>query len=442
MSNLVSKIGDALAGKPYSWDVYIEEKTSLEAKVNSGEVDSLKNTSSTGAAIRVFKDGKMGFAYLTSPEQAESAVQKAEATALSEGYGDYKPGNAKAGKIDLSDPEFGSIDMDRVKEAAFELESTIGSYGSGVKYSRDATASAGKNSVTYFNSSGASASFEKTISYCYATAIAGEGEAQEAVDGMASSASFSTLDFSTTAKQTAQRAAALVGGSSIKSGTYSLMLPPHTAVDLLSVLSQLFLGNNIRKGKSLLKECKKGEIIGPQVLEIRDDALLPMRPGSFPVDAEGYGGANKAVVINGALETFLFDALNGAGLSAASTGNSVRRGFKAMPEPGISNFYIPAGKTKKSVAIDSFTGIYADSLMGLHTANPVSGNFSLGAAGWLYEKGKIIRPVKETLIAGNIKDIMKNITAVGDDLEFYFNLGAPTVVIGNINAAGKDGADS
>jgi PmbA protein len=163
-----------------------------------------------------------------------------------------------------------------------------------------------------------------------------------------------------------------------------------------------------------------------------------MRAGSFPVDAEGFAGADKAVVKNGRLEAFLFDGLNAAHFKTVSTGNCRRAGFKAMPEPGVSNFYIPSGKTNRQEALSKFSGIYADSLMGLHTANPVSGNFSLGASGWLYEKGKIIKPVKEVLIAGNIKDIMKKVKAVCDDLEFFFNLGAPTVIIGGINVAGKE----
>jgi PmbA protein len=437
VEKLAEKIKEAMAGARFAWDAYIEGKETREVKVNSAQIDSVKSAVMAGAAIRVFKNGKMGFAYTTSPDGVKSAVEKAEENCLIEGYENYSPGAASySGGLRMDSGNFENNTMDKIKEAAFALESSVNTFGSGVKYARDATVSENKSTITYFNSSGSSAVYSRTSAFCYVTAIAGEEGAQEAVDAAATSADFTKLDFAATGKSAAARAAAMLGGGSVKSGKYGLFMPPHTAVDLLSVLSQLFLGNNIRKGKSLFKDNHYGDVIGPDFLEIRDDPNLEMRAGSYPIDAEGTAGLNKAVVKNGKINSFLYDIFNAAG--SVSTGNCARRGFKAMAEPGASNFYIPAGKTPREAALENFTGIYADALMGLHTANPVSGNFSLGVAGWLYEKGKIIKPVKETLIAGNIKDIMKNITAICDDLEFYFSFGSPSIVIKDVTAAGKE----
>ncbi len=76
-------------------------------------------------------------------------------------------------------------------------------------------------------------------------------------------------------------------------------------------------------------------------------------------------------------------------------------------------------------------------LMGLHTADPVSGEFSLGASGVLYRKGKPVHAVRGVTVAGNILDLWNKILAVGSDLKFYGNLGSPSVLVGDITVGGS-----
>ncbi len=71
--------------------------------------------------------------------------------------------------------------------------------------------------------------------------------------------------------------------------------------------------------------------------------------------------------------------------------------------------------------------------MGVHTANPITGNFSIGVTGLWIEKGEIKFPVKEAVISGNILEFFDNIEAIGDDLKFYGNIGAPSLIISNID---------
>jgi len=75
--------------------------------------------------------------------------------------------------------------------------------------------------------------------------------------------------------------------------------------------------------------------------------------------------------------------------------------------------------------------------MGLHTADPISGDFSLGASGIIYHKGEIVKSVRGVTIAGNILDILNNTILVGNDLRFYGNLGSPSLIVENITVAGE-----
>ncbi len=96
-----------------------------------------------------------------------------------------------------------------------------------------------------------------------------------------------------------------------------------------------------------------------------------------------------------------------------------------------------AGKHDTGSILKNISGIFVNSMMGLHMTDTVSGNFSLGINGWVFEDGEKKQAVKEVLITGNVKDFLANISAVGNDLKFYFSFGSPTIVVKDITLAGK-----
>lgn len=202
-------------------------------------------------------------------------------------------------------------------------------------------------------------------------------------------------------------------------------------------MCHFFFAENIRKKKSLFWESKIGEKIASEKITVKDDALFDYGVGSFPFDGEGNSGKNKILVGNGVLKGFLYDNLNAILMKKEPTGNSIRQDFKKIPECGASNFYIEKSNIKKEDVLKNFNGIMIDSLMGLHTIDTVSGNFSLGMNGWLIKNGKILQPIKEALVIGNLKEFLNNIEIVCDDLEFHFNFGSPTLFIKNVLVSGK-----
>ncbi|HEX8949914.1 MAG TPA: metallopeptidase TldD-related protein, partial [Dissulfurispiraceae bacterium] len=81
-------------------------------------------------------------------------------------------------------------------------------------------------------------------------------------------------------------------------------------------------------------------------------------------------------------------------------------------------------------------GIYVIETMGMHTANPVSGEFSIGVSGLWVEGGEVKYPVKEAAISGDILTLFKNTLMIGDDLRFYGNIGASSILIEGIDISG------
>ena len=121
-----------------------------------------------------------------------------------------------------------------------------------------------------------------------------------------------------------------------------------------------------------------------------------------------------------------------------STGNAVRPGIKAPPAAGLTNLYIEKGDFSRGALFNrAGTGLFVTEVMGMHTANPVSGDFSVGAAGIWIENGKRAYPVKGVAIAGNVIDILKSVTAVGSDLRFFGKIGAPSLLISDLTISGE-----
>src|SRR5262249_48902377 len=151
-----------------------------------------------------------------------------------------------------------------------------------------------------------------------------------------------------------------------------------------------------------------------------DDGLLPGGTSTSPFDGEGEPSRTTTLVDHGLVMNYLYDSYYARKQGVKSTANSRRGGLKSPPSVGSTNIYL----TKGNLSFDRLVGlvdrgVYVTEVMGLHTANPVTGDFSIGASGILIEKGKLTKPVKGFAIAGNLIDLLKNISEVGSDLRFW-----------------------
>ena len=440
MEELIKAIKHEMEKRRLKADAYIERGLRTETAANDGAIDRVLKADSFGLSLRVFKDGKMGscFTTLSSPGGIPSLFDRAAGSAYMQGYGDFEPKKLPAIlKLKIADPSFAVITPEKKQERALELESAVKNSSGRIKFVRDTTCVDTRTETTYINSAGADYTFAKTYSYAFTSAVASDGKSDEVADGFSGSVNWSGVDIKKLGEVTGKRAAGLLGGSPVASGRYNIILPPQAAVEFLQVISPMFSGTNLRKGKTLLKDVKKGDALAPEFISVIDDALLDGRPGGYPVDGEGTPGSQNPVILNGVFNTFLYDIASAAHLKACPTGNGVRQTYKSMPETGVSNFYVANGTAARVDFEGIGKAIIVNSLMGLHMTDTVSGNFSLGANGWLFEGGENRRAVKEILLTGNVKDFLSSIVMAGDDLEFFMNFGSPTIAVRDIMVAGK-----
>ena len=206
---------------------------------------------------------------------------------------------------------------------------------------------------------------------------------------------------------------------------------------LLGAIVPLFSADSVIKGKSLLAG-KVGEAIASERVTIVDDARTPGALRSAPFDGEGVATTTRTLVDQGVLRGYLSSLKTAKKLDHAPTGNA-RRGSYATPSRiGAANFHLAAGTASPDTLVAGLDrALRITSLLNLHTIDPISGEFSLGATGDYLENGERGYPVQGITIAGNLTTLLSSITGVANDLRFgATGLGSPTFVISELSIGG------
>jgi PmbA protein len=234
--------------------------------------------------------------------------------------------------------------------------------------------------------------------------------------------------------EAARRALRRLGARKVDTCEVPILFDPRAAATVLKHISEAVSGTALLRKASFLMD-QLGKRIASPLVTIYDDALLPGGLGSRPFDAEGIPSQSTTVIHEGVLENFLLDSYSGRKLGMRTTGNS-DRDLHAGHSAGPSNFYLKAGTASPADVIATIRkGLYVTELMGFGV-NIVSETYSQGAAGLWIENGELAFPVEEVTIAGNLKDMLTGIEAVGNDLLALGAVFAPSLLIGKMMVSG------
>jgi PmbA protein len=310
-----------------------------------------------------------------------------------------------------------------------EMEGQIRDYDRRIVATRNCELQETEVQVRVVNSEGLNVQAAKTLYTLFGLAVAKEKDEVSWYDWQWNHF-LSGLDAPGLAREIAKKALSFLGSEQVETGTYPGILTPQAASDLLDVLGQSFLGENLYKNKTRLKE-KTGMRCFSEKLTIVDSGMAGI--DAFPFDGEGVASMESVVVKGGIFQSFLYDTYYGRKFGRPSTGNGVRSEIRTPPTCSVRGLFIKKGEGNIT---EGFTdGVVIHELMGTHTANPVTGDFSLGAIGYLLRGGTPI-PFKGVVFAGNIFDIFGNIVEIGDDLRFYGSVGSPSLLVDGLKISG------
>ena len=202
---------------------------------------------------------------------------------------------------------------------------------------------------------------------------------------------------------------------SIETKDCDVILDYYAASDLLSTFIQGFIGENVLRGRSILHD-KIGEEITNSNLSIIDDPLLEGAMGTSKADGEGTASQKTSMVEDGVLKSFLYDIYTANKAGCKTTSNGYRGSYLTTPDISPSNIVFDF---KSEVGLDEIdSGILTTSVLGAHTANPISGDFSVEANNaFTIENGEICDGVKKAMISGNIYELMKKCDGLKSEIK-------------------------
>ncbi len=240
-------------------------------------------------------------------------------------------------------------------------------------------------------------------------------------------------------KEAARRTLRRLGARRVPTQRVPIVFAPETARSLIGSVFDAASGDAIWRGASYLAG-KLGETIAAPTLTIVDDntMLLPTGVGGFgssPFDDEGLPSQQTVVVEGGVLRTYLLNTYSARKLGLKSTHNA-SRGLAGTPGIGCGNLFLKPGElTPEQIIGEVSAGLYVTSLMGFGT-NLVTGDRLRGATGLWIENGQLTHAVEQVTIAGNLAEMLRNVSAIGNDLVFRGSVASPTLRIDGMTIAG------
>lgn len=424
-------------------DVLYSEGAGSELTLLDGEVEECNSGFSAGLGVRtIMSDGRQGIAYGNRLDRG--SVQELVAWSLSNCRNSepeecitlYEGSLVSDPAIDLEDERITNITPAARMAVCKKMTELARSLDRRVVSVRAAAWHDGWGQSFYCTTTGLAGWERGSSASCGVSVLAQEGGATEIGGFGADSRRLDELDPEQTARRAVARTVASLGASPLPTGSYTAMIEPEAASALVDFIGDLFCAPDVHKGRSLMKG-KLGQAVASSCVTLTDDGRLPWKLGSSSWDSEGVPTGRTVLIENGVARSYLYDLQYALKDGVKSTGNACR-GLSSLPDVGTSNLVLAAGsETQEALRSNISKGLYITEFMGLHTIDPVSGDFSIGAKGLLIENGDFARPVSGVTIASNLTEFIKNIAAVGSDLQFFGSVAAPTLVVENVVIAGE-----
>lgn len=430
------------AGPGEAVEAYAERSTRTEVEVRRGEVEGLTFAASSGLGVRLIREGRLGFAWAAdpSPEEVRETVARARENAAFASADEHRV-LPEARPIEpipsLYRAEQAAMPTERKVALALDLERRTVSLDPRVRKVEDVRYGDAVSQVAIASTTGVEAGYERTDVWCAVVALAErDGETQTGFSFQIGR-ELAELDWEGVAAEAVLRGARMLGARKPPTMRVPVVLDPFAGSSFLGVLAGALSADAVQKQRSLFAGLE-GTRVGSEVVTLVDDGRLLAGPAASPFDDEGVPTQRTELITRGTLNGFLHDTYTAHRGGAASTGNARRAGFRSVPSVGATNLYLEPGELEVAELLARADGgVLIQDVSGVHSgANPISGEFSVGATGLRISGGAPGEPLREMTIASTIPEMLRAVAAVGSDLRFFTSVGVPSVLIGEMTVAG------
>jgi PmbA protein len=427
-------------------DGMLVEEESREARVRGDEIDTVKQARSRTLGLRCFvrAPGGLRVALTSTTDLAPAAVERLvdETVELAGATAPDPSAGLPDGGFAADAPELGlgaagdrAAPLEARIEDARRAEAAARAVDARVVNSEGSESGSRFQRVAFANTEGFAAEYESASHQVFSMPVAAEDGAMQTDYWLSTARTLAGLeDPAAVGRRAAERALRRLGSRRVKTAQVPVVFEPMTARSLLGHLAACVTGGALYRRTSFLAE-RMGERIASDLVTIADDGRRPGGLGSRPFDGEGLPTRRTTVVERGVLRSWLLDSYAARKLGLRSTGSAARRAGGA-PAASPSNLWLEPGTSSLDEMIATTErGLLVTWLFG-HGFNPVTGDFSRGAAGLWIEDGRVAFPVHEVTIAGRFGDMLASIDAVGRELPWLGSIAAPALRVARMTVAG------
>lgn len=405
-------------------EAYVGRDLSTDVRIYGGEVEHFVSAQSEGIGIRIIRDGKTGTSSCGSLEPGEIAEVLEEARDnLAYGEPDEWAGLAVPDGVSivpqkLWNDALAELSTSRKIELAKELERLTLARDSRIRVD-DSNYSDSFSEAAVATTTGIRVAGRENGCYVSVGTMADDGDETQTGFGFSVGREADELDLDRAAREAVERATRLLGATKPASRRVSVVLDPYVTAQFLGIIGGTLNGDSVVKGRSLFAQ-RIGEQVATPLLTLVDDPTNPQAFTATDIDGEGLAARRNALIEGGVLKTFVQSSYSARRMGVATTGNGVRGGFGSIPNAGCLALQIlPGERAQNEIIADIADGIVIQQVQGLHSGvNPVSGDFSTGAAGLVIRNGQVAEPVREFTIASTLQRMLLDIAEVGGDLEW------------------------
>ncbi len=429
-------------------EVCYEEGGSFEVHVKDGEIVGYNVADSLGLGFRMLtKAGRMGYASTQILDEAavdqlvDGALENAELVESEDEQFIYG-GDGIYPELKLFNPALEEITAAQKIAMAKELERLTLAQDERIAQVEDCAIFSSSDFRALQNGSGLDVQNRVNLLGGYVVAVARDGEQVNTGWKMFFTMKPEAVDLEKVAKAAAREALDGLNAAQAESGAYRVLLRNDVAATLLATFSGVFSAENAQRGLSRLKG-REGEAVAADCVTLMDNPHREGSAASTPFDGEGVATAPKAVIDGGRLNTLLHNLKTAKKQGVSTTANASRPGYAAAVGVAPTNFYFEPAEADFDGMLNKLgVGLLITDLQGMHAgANPITGDFSLAAKGFRVRGGKRAEAVAQITVAGNFYELLKDVEAVGGDLEFLAPgascFGSPSLLVKKLSVAGK-----
>ena len=418
-------------------EVFMVSSEETPVQFEANRLKYIQSKQSTSVALRIVRQGKIGYAATTELGDSQNLVNNAVETSQ---FGmpakfDF-PSLDSYPQVGVFDPDVESVSIEQMVKLGEELVATITSHTPDIVC--EAGVTTGIISLHIMNSRGGQANYRKSI---FSLGIVGNliRNTDMLFVGESQSSCHPLTESKAVAEVVLQQLELAKNQASVPSQPLPVIFTPHgVASALIPPLMAAFNGKTVLEGASPIGN-RLGQQVFDEKLWLWDDPTIAYCPESRPCDDEGIPSQRTPLVEQGTIANFLYDLQTAALAHTQSTGNGSRSRGR-LPAPSPSAFIIAPGNTTLDEMVkDIREGLIIEHLMGAEQGNILGGEFSGNVLlGYKVESGKIVGRVKDTMVSGNIYQVLKQIVAIGSDARWVGGfLQTPHLYCPSVSVASK-----